>query len=360
MTSILTLSQLPIQGKRLFVRFDGNAPIKNGVIRDFYRLGACLPTIAYLVQNKASRIVLATHIGRPDPKNPNPELSTRHLTPWFAAQGYPVTFVPQGEIPGEVGIYLLENLRFDGREKGLDVSFAQELASLADVYVNDAFGTLHRNETSITLLAQQFSPKSRGIGLCVERELHELTLLKKAPKQPFFVVLGGSKLADKLPLITRLITAPAQQRPTRILIGGALGFAALHDANLAQLAHDHTVTLHLPIDSINDNGIAMDVGPKTIQLFTEAIKQAQTIFMNGTMGKYEIEKYSHGTQALCKALESCVAYTVIGGGDAAAAAHMYGIAESVDFISTGGGATLAFLTAQSPERELPGLAALHA
>jgi len=363
MASINTLPNLPVTGKRLILRADCNVPIKNSVISDPSRLEALIPTLDYLVKNETKAIIIATHIGRPDPKNTNPALSTQHLIRWFSQNGYPVQFVPKGDRPGSQGLFLLENLRFFEGEQKQDRTFAQQLASYADVYINDAWGAMHRNDTSITLLAQQFDHAHRGIGLCVENELKHLARLKERPDQPFVVILGGAKLADKLPLITGLLSAPAAQRPAKIIVGGALCLpllAAQDDIakTVLKTAHDQKIPLILPTDFIYENDVPVDIGPESIKTFCREIASAQTIFMNGTMGKYECPDYAHGTEKILEAVAQNKGYTVIGGGDCAAAAHQYKLADKISWVSTGGGATLAYLAAKNPDSDLPGLRVL--
>ena len=274
-------------------------------------------------------------------------LSAQHLTPWFKDHGLNQ-------------VTLLENLRFSPGEQSKDpatkLAFAQQLAHNMDYYINDAFGTIHRNDTSITLLPTLFATENRFYGLCIAQEFQNLEQLRNAPAKPFIAVLGGNKLADKLPLIHHLITAPASTRVTHIMLGGALANAVLANPQheLQALATQHNVFLGLPTD-----GTDTDIGPATIASYQAIIATAQTIFANGTMGVYEQPDSQEGTKAILQAIANNKGFTVLGGGDCAAAAQQFGIADKVSFISTGGGATLAYLAAQEPWLELPGLAALN-
>jgi phosphoglycerate kinase len=382
--------------KRIFVRADLNVPIKNGVIQDDTRLQAILPTLTFLL-NAGGSIVLASHIGKP--KSNDQSLSTKNLTNWFSAHGIKTTFEPclQTAIDKSHtinGVLLLENLRFFEGEKTADLTFAKQLAQLADVYVNDAFGTIHRTDTSIALLPQQFDHSNRFMGLLIEKEIATLSKLKQSPNQPFMLILGGSKLIDKVPLITAFIQSPKAQRPQTILIGGALSLVFLkasgactgtttiepetiaHAQSIIALAKENHVNLQLPIDmaivnklgdpatisnskTIPQTATCVDIGPKTITSFSTSLIHAQAIFTNGTMGIFEYPEYRSGTCSILRAIANSNAYSVIGGGDSASAATQCKLSDKFNFISTGGGATLAFLGAQDPLQELPALKSLN-
>lgn len=400
MKMIPSLKGLIIAKKRIFVRADLNIPMKDGIIFDDFRLQKILPTINY-IQQQGGKVILATHIGRPKSMNEH-NLSTDCIAEWLEQHGYTVFLEKSLDVANQdshsnfSSILLLENLRFFQEEQGRDgekLQFAKKLKSLADIYVNDAFGLIHRNDASVTTLPQQFGPQNRSVGLLVEQELQHLTLLKETPQQPFFVVLGGKKIEDKIALLKKLITAQKKQKPAGILLGGLLSLYFLQakepshnllpndhkEVLLAQqilsLADKNGVTIHLPKDltiqptphtpkasSHASNVIqkvdsVIDIGPETIKQFEQVLAPAQTIFANGTMGIYEQENAQQGTAHILHAISNASAYRVIGGGDAVSASRKFQLADTFDFLSTGGGATLAFLAAQSLN-ELPSLAAL--
>jgi len=389
MEKTLFLQNYDVFEKRVFLRADLNVTIINGQIRDNYRLKAIIPTVEYLFGHD-SRIILASHIGRPE--SPNLGLSTKQLIPWFTAQGYTIDFEPdldqaeQKSHQMEPGtILLLENLRFFSGEnstnKKLQTNFARQLSALTDIYVNDAFGLLHRNDTSITTLPHMVKPQNRCFGLTIERELKNLSRLKKKPAKPFVLVLGGNKLKTKIPLITGLLEAPKKARPDHILVGGALAMPLIKPTpdtqHILKLATEHNVQIVLPSDLLAITGPlgsqpivtkvsnlkpdqkCVDIGPETTKQFSQIISKAQTVFTNGTMGMYEHPEYQEGTRAILEAIASNRAHSIIGGGDAIAAAHHFDIIDTIDFISTGGGATLAYLSSQDPWSNLPGLAAFN-
>jgi len=398
-----------VAGKRVLLRADLNVPLTDGRIANDRRLNAILPTLRLLLST-ASRVVLASHLGRPNPAQPDPTLSTRHLLAWFAQQGLLASFASNLDEVPERGLVLLENLRFWGEETSRssrpfdgaqrerrnirssvlpstpyvataprepacppepctkvgskDVpyagAFVAALAATADCYVNDAFGTLHRADASIALLPRQFPVQERWYGLCVQQELTMLERLRQHPAKPFVALLGGSKVTDKLPLITQLITRPAEHRLTHLLLGGLLALDLPNQApDLLALAAAHGVGVLTPTDyRYDDQQEPIDIGPATTATFVGCLRQAKTIFANGTMGKYEEAAGSTGTRETLQAIAQTTAFTVLGGGDCPAAAEMMGIADKVSFVSTGGGATLAYLAATDPWQDLPGLRAL--
>ncbi len=394
---LLSIQDLPLNGKRVFLRADLNVPLSNGTIIDDYRLKAILPTIDYLLKHQA-KIILATHIGHPDAHAQtnffDPELSTKLLVPWFKAHGYTIererdlhtaqrkSFIDPGKI------LLLENLRFFNGETEHNSLFANLLANMADLYINDAFGLIHRHDCSITLLPELFSPEHRGVGCLIQHEIAELSQLKEQPQQPYLMVLGGKKIKDKIALLDNLLLLAPEQRPQKLLLGGAIAntFLSAQGLGMGKSLIDNTaiafalefltkaqksgVAIMLPSDlmitlsdgttapyptnAIPRTGTAVDIGPNSIISYTKEIDQAQTIFANGTMGIYEQENAVTGTKTIFQAMANGDAHTVIGGGDAVAALHTFGLEDKIDFISTGGGATLAFLSHGEIE-ELPGL-----
>ena len=392
MKALRTLESLPISGKRVFLRADLNVPISNRKIADDSRLLAFKATWQYLLE-RGARIVLATHIGRPAagdmPNFFDPDLSTGMLMDWFRTQDHPVMYERDlvrahslsTELPAGSTV-LLENLRFFNGEKTVNAPFAELLASLADYYVNDAFGLIHRGDTSVTLLANEFAPDRRAAGLLIQREVATLMPIATSPQQPFLVVLGGSKVSDKLAMLGKLIRKQQAARPTHIVVGGLAAFPLLaakmerampgveeNDltlaANLLRDAQAARITVELPSDHRLEDGTVIpteeigdeppvDIGPATVATYTSSIARARTIFCNGTMGRYEDEEGWEGTRDVLRALAESEAYTVVGGGDTAAALKKMELNEKIDFVSTGGGATLAFLAANDPMK-LPGL-----
>ncbi|MFH0898088.1 MAG: phosphoglycerate kinase [bacterium] len=400
---IKSIKTLSFKRMRVLLRADLNVPLKEKNILQDYKLQALLPTISY-IQNHGGKVILATHLGRPDAQGVsnffNENLSTKILIPWFKKHGYSIDYevdllkAKEKSYQHHTDILLLENLRFFNGEKETNVEFAQILADLADVYVNEAFGIIHRKDTSVIILAKQFLPQNRGIGLLMEREIRALTKLKQNPEQPFAIILGGNKISDKVKLLERFMTNPI--KPQFILIGGAIALPFLHAQELClnivpesdsqtialakQILHqaqEKDIEIQLPqdlviTDQINSNEPEtypatatfsssqhfVDIGQETIDTFRRTIDRAHTVFANGTMGIYENPKYAHGTKEILTAIANAPAYTVIGGGDAASATHLFGLEKKMDYISTGGGATLAFLAEPNPYENLPALKVL--
>ncbi len=354
-------SQNPTK-KRIFVRADLNVPLTPaGQVRDDAKLRAILPTLEYLRSRGAAQIILASHLGRPDATAPDLALSTRLLLPWFVEHGLPIAFCANFSSQPTGPLVLLENLRFfTGEHAEPSLAFAQQLANMADIFVIDAFGTLHRHDASVCLVPTLFAPESRSYGLCVAHELEHLSVLKECPKKPFVVLLGGSKVADKLSLLAHWVAAAEANRPSNILLGGLLGKAiASQRPELPGQAAARGITLIMPIDyTLDASGAPIDIGPETIKKFIACLATAKTTFANGTMGKYEDVAGQKGTQATLAAMATNTGVKIIGGGDCGAAVHHFGLEAGIDFISTGGGATLAYLAAQEAWTELPGLKAL--
>jgi phosphoglycerate kinase len=389
-----TIRDLALAGRRVFVRVDFNVPVKGGAIRDDTRIRASLPTIQYALDAGASRVVLASHLGRPKGK-PNPDMSLR---PVAARVGEllkrPVTFAedcigPKAEdaVRGAPagGVVLLENLRFHPEEEKDDAVFAKGLAALADVYVNDAFGAAHRAHASVDAIVR-FIPDA-GTGLLMERELRYLGTALGEPDRPFVVILGGAKVSDKIEVIENLIP-----RVDRLLIGGAMAYTFLKVRGLPvgrSLVEDDKldaardilarvekrgVMLMLPSDHVVADQIAanvptevlriedpaidarmgLDIGPATIQAYAAAVADARTVVWNGPMGVFEVDAFAQGTLAIANAVAAARGVTIVGGGDSIAAVTKAGVADRITHISTGGGASLEFLGGLT----LPGVAAL--
>ena len=393
---IKSIKTVDLKHMRIFLRADLNVPLHDKKIMQDYRLNAILPTINQ-IQEHGGKVILATHIGRPDAESKknffDETLSTQLIKPWFEKQGYTVEYevdllkAKEKSYENFKSILLLENLRFFNGEKTHSEDFAQLLADLADIYINDAFALIHRNDTSVTLLAQQFLPENKACGLLIEKEITALSKLKENPAQPFAIVLGGNKIDSKIPLLESFFHT--SKKPSDILIGGAVALPFLHAQNLSldikpeidketvaiakkllEQAQAAGVTIHLPqdlmvveepgSDAVSIHSVTpaicppqhcVDIGPQTIKQFQEVITRAKTIFVNGTMGVYEKPAYAQGSKEILTAVAQASAYRVVGGGDGVSAVHCFDLHEKFDYLSTGGGATLAFLASENPLEE---------
>ncbi|HVZ86477.1 MAG TPA: phosphoglycerate kinase [Polyangia bacterium] len=391
---IKTFSDLDIAGRRLFVRADFNVPLtSDGKVADDTRIRESLPTIKLAIE-KGARVVLASHLGRPKGK-PDKKYTLEPVAERLAeliGDDVALTDEPVGDGARKVvhdlkagAVALLENLRFSPAEEANDEGFARALASYADVYVNDAFGTAHRAHASTAGITKFVADK--GMGLLMEREVKFLGKLLGEVERPFVAIIGGAKVSDKIGVLGNLLG-----RVDQILIGGAmantflkakggkLGRSLVEDDKLAlarsflRKAEEANVDILLPRDAVAAAGIkadsgrvvqamaipedlaALDIGPETARGFADAIARAKTIFWNGPMGVFESEPFAGGTLAVAKAVASAPgALTVVGGGDSVAAIHKSGVADKITHISTGGGASLEFLEG----KKLPGLAALE-
>ena len=387
-----TLNDLDVRGKRVLVREDLNVPMKDGAVADYTRIDAALATLRWLHEHGA-RTIIVSHLGRPD-GTANPKYSLRPVAAALSQRlEMPVAFADdcigkpaQNAVAAlaDGDIVLLENVRFHAGEEANDQPFAKELASLADLYVNDAFGTAHRAHASTEGVAHLLP---NAAGFLMEAELRALAVLTGSPQKPFICVIGGAKVKDKVGVFTNLL-----DRVDGFCIGGGMAntFLAARGTDVGKslrdddlepakqiidLAAHKRVTLHLPIDAIvsdsfdNDAGaravdiedvgdtMILDIGPKTARAYADAIRVAKTVVFNGPMGVYEKSAYQNGTKVVGEAIAEATANgatTVVGGGDAAAAAHMLGFASAMTHVSTGGGATLEFLEGKT----LPGVAAL--
>jgi len=390
----LVIDEVPIKDKKVFIRVDFNVPLdEQGRITDDTRIKASLPTIRYALQEGA-RVILASHLGRPKGK-PDPKLSLCPVAERLKELlGTRVIMAPdcigpevRAQIdslqPGEV--ILLENLRFHKGEEANDEGFARELASLADLYVNDAFGSAHRAHAS-TQGITRFLPLAVA-GFLMQAELNYLGRLLEDPESPFITILGGAKVSDKLGIIKNLL-----DRVDILLIGGGMAYTFLlaqgkevgtsltepdrldQAREIMSMAQEKGVKFILPPDSVAakecraeaearvmpmegfaPDWMALDIGPQTITAFSQQIAQAKTIFWNGPMGVFELPKFSNGTMSIAREVARSGATSVIGGGDTVAAVRKAGVAEKITHISTGGGASLEFLEG----RVLPGVAALR-
>jgi len=391
----LSIRDLDLEGQRVFIRVDFNVPLKEGRIDDDTRIRESLPTIRYALDHGATAVI-ASHLGRPKGKV-NPQMSLRPIADHLAGVlGAPVTFATDcvgGEARNAVqqvhtarkGVVLLENLRFHPEEEKNDAAFANDLASLADRYVNDAFGAAHRAHASVEGITHHIARPAAG--LLMEKELKYLGHALESPERPFVLVLGGAKVSDKIDVIRNMLG-----KVDRLIIGGAMAYTffksrampigrslveddKLDEAReIAKDAAAREVILALPVDHvvtdkldgtgstqillIDDPAIGdrmgVDIGPKTIGTYETLLADAKTVVWNGPMGVFEIEAFAAGTNAVAHAVAAVHGTTIIGGGDSISAVKKAGVAGRMTHISTGGGASLEFLAGQT----LPGVAAL--
>jgi len=379
-----TLENWDLSGKRVIIRADLNVPLSNGTIFDSFRIEASLPTIRYVLDQGGSA-TLMTHLGRPD--KPSEQLSTRLLMPYLEQRGLSPSFAatPDEARDNTSRLVLLENLRFFPGEKGQDHAFAKELATLGTHYVNDAFGALHRGDSSIALLPELFEPNRRTIGLLVQKELEELTRFFKEPARPICIVLGGAKLSDKIPYLYSLmetvdtiLVCPAIAMTFAKASGLDVGRSLVDESsiqvcnNILREAKKHKVKLVFPTDyqvaysnvdgaigyedanALSNNAVAISIGPKTYELFAQEITAAGTVLFNGLFGFLQRRETLDGVSHLLAAMQQTRGASIVAGGEAVAAARMLEKTSGIDWLSTGGGSTLAYICGQ----ELPGLTAL--
>ena len=393
MASPRNIKDLDLRGKKALIRVDFNVPIKNGAIQEDTRIKASLPTIRYALEHGAT-VILMSHLGRPKGK-PNLEFTLKPVAEHLSTLlGKPVQFAADCIGPaaqaaidkaGPGGVVLLENLRFHAEEEKNDAGFAQALASLGDVYINDAFGSAHRAHASTEGIVSHV--KASAAGLLMADEIAHLGKVLEAPDRPFVAILGGAKVSDKLEVIENLIP-----RVDALLIGGAMAYTFLKARGVAvgkslveadlldtardveQRAKERGLRLELPVDhvvapkleagapaetlKVGDEAIGdrmgLDIGPDTIKTYREVLAGAKTVIWNGPMGVFEIDAFARGTIEVAKAVADVKGTTVIGGGDSIAAVVKAGVADRITHISTGGGASLEFLGG----RTLPGVEAL--
>ena len=387
-----TIKEADLKGKRVLIRVDFNVPLKNGVVTDNTRIKAALPTVQYILEQGASLVVMS-HFGRPKGQK-NPDFSMAPIAKEFEKLlGRPVKLAPdvigpevEAEVkalkPGEV--LLLENVRFYKEEEANDPEFAKTLASYGDIYCNDAFGTAHRAHAS-TEGVSHYLPSYAGF--LIEKEVKFMAPLLENPEKPFVAIIGGSKVSSKITVLESLV-----KTCDTIVIGGGMAYTFLSvlgnkigkslfepdyvDTAKAFLekAKEKGVKVILPVDNvcakefsenaepilvdsdnISDDLMGMDIGPKTVALITDALKDAKSVVWNGPMGVFEFDAFAKGTEAVAKALAASNATTVVGGGDSVAAINKFGFASKISHVSTGGGASLEFLEGKT----LPGIKALE-
>lgn len=390
-----TIEDINVAGKKVLVRCDFNVPLQDGVITDENRLVGALPTIKYLIAQGA-KVILCSHLGKPKGE-PKPELSLAPVAKRLSEMlGQEVVFAADTNVVGENAkaavsnmkdgdVVLLENTRYRKEETKNEENFSKELASLADIFVNDAFGTAHRAHCS-TVGTGQFL-EERACGYLIQKELKFLGEAVANPVRPFTAILGGAKVSDKINVINQLL-----DKVDNLIIGGGMAYTFLksqgyeigdslleadkvdYAKEMIEKAEAKGVKLYLPVDfktadrfaadaevaitedqNIADGYQGLDIGPKTVEKFVDVVNNSKTIVWNGPMGVFEFEAFAGGTLAIAKAMAALEdATTVIGGGDSAAAVNQLGFGDKMTHVSTGGGASLEFLEG----KELPGIAAL--
>lgn len=392
-----TIRDIDLKGKTVLLRADFNVPLdENGVITDNLRIAATLPTINYIIEQGA-RIIACSHLGRPKGK-PSAQFSLAPVARELEnLLGIKVIFADDDEVVGEKTkeeaarfrtsndkLMLLQNTRFRAEEEADDAGFAEDLASLADIFVLDAFGCAHRAHASTVGVADYIPAVG---GFLIEKEVKFLSEAVNDPKRPFTVILGGAKVSDKIGVIENLLN-----KADNILIGGAMANTFLtaegHNMGLSKIEADKTdlarqlqekavqkgVKLYLPVDvkvcaefadglpvsdtdvkSVPEDTMALDIGPKTVKIFADVIKSSNTVIFNGPMGVCEMSNFAAGTRAVAEAMAESGALTVVGGGDSAAAVDSFGLSAKMTHVSTGGGASLEMLEGKT----LPGVAILN-
>ncbi len=389
-----SIREIPLDGTRLFLRLDLNVPIKDGVVKDDTRIVEALPTIRF-AREKGAKVILASHLGKAK-GTPDPKYSLAPVAKALAERlGVPVAFSPDCVGPEaekavaaleKGGVLLLENTRFHAGEEKNDPELCRGLASLADAYVNDAFGTAHRAHASTAGMAALFPKDRRGVGFLMEKEIAALARVAEDIEHPFVAVLGGAKIMGKIAALEALV-----EKADTVLVGGgmanhfvvALGLGigkSLLEPEGVPIARkvidrckERKVNLVLPsdfvvapsladaakahvvaMDAIPEDEAAFDVGPKTLEMFRRMTSGAKTAFWNGPMGVFETKPFDTGTMEVAKILAGSGAFTVVGGGESVEAIHAAGLADKISHISTGGGASLDYVSG----KKLPGVEAL--
>ncbi|EJT6495160.1 phosphoglycerate kinase [Clostridium perfringens] len=389
-----TIEDVQVKGKKVLVRCDFNVPLKDGVITDENRLNGAMPTIKYLVDNGA-KVILCSHMGKPKGEA-KPEFSLAPVAKRLSEMlGKEVVFAADDNVVGENAkkavaemkdgdVVLLQNTRYRKEETKNGEELSKELASLAEMFVNDAFGTAHRAHCSTVGVTEYLKPAV--CGYLIQKELKFLGDAVETPERPFVAILGGAKVSDKINVINNLL-----EKVDTLIIGGGMAYTFLkaqgytvgsslveedkveYAKEMLAKAEKKGVKLLLPVDhrvakefkdveavvtedqNIAEGFMGLDIGPKTEAIYAEAIKDAKTVIWNGPMGVFEFENFNKGTIAVAKAMAEADATTIIGGGDSAAAVNILGFGDKMSHISTGGGASLEFLEG----KVLPGIAALN-
>ncbi len=390
-----SIEDIDVKGKKVLVRCDFNVPLNEGKITDENRLVGALPTIKYLME-KGAKIILCSHMGKPKGE-PKKELSLLPVAKRLSEMlNKEVIFADDDNVVGENAkkavedmkdgdVVLLQNTRYRKEETKNEEVFSKELASLADVFVNDAFGTAHRAHCSTVGVTNYL--KEAACGYLIQKELKFLGNAVEKPERPFVAILGGAKVSDKINVINNLL-----DKVDTLIIGGGMGYTFLkaqgytignslveedkveYSKEMIDKAKEKGVNLLLPIDNvvadkfdkdaspvvtedqnIGEGYMGLDIGPKTAKIYSDAIKSAKTVVWNGPMGVFEFKSFANGTIEVAKAMADSDAVTIIGGGDSAAAVNILGFGDNMTHISTGGGASLEFLEG----KELPGIAALN-
>ncbi|REB04749.1 phosphoglycerate kinase [Sporosarcina sp. BI001-red] len=391
MNAKMTMKDLDLKGKRVFCRVDFNVPMEDGKVSDDTRIRAAIPTIEYLSEQGA-KVILASHLGRPKGEVKEDSRLTEAGKRLAELLGKPVLKLDESTGPAvekqvselaDGEILLLENVRFHAGEEKNDAELAKQFASLADVFVNDAFGAAHRAHATTAGIAE-YLPSVQGFLL--EKELDVLGKALSNPERPFTAIIGGAKVKDKIGVIDHLL-----DKVDNLLIGGGLSYTFIraqgHEIGDSLLEEDKVelaksfiekakekgVNLYLPIDTrvadsfsetaetkvvavsgIEKGWMGLDIGPKTAELYDSVIRDSKLVIWNGPMGVFEMATFAEGTKRVAQAMAETDAFTIIGGGDSAAAVEKFEVAEKMDHISTGGGASLEFMEG----KELPGVAAL--
>ncbi|MDM0978635.1 phosphoglycerate kinase [Clostridium perfringens] len=389
-----TIEDVQVKGKKVLVRCDFNVPLKDGVITDENRLNGAMPTIKYLVDNGA-KVILCSHMGKPKGEA-KPEFSLAPVAKRLSEMlGKEVVFAADDNVVGENAkkavaemkdgdVVLLQNTRYRKEETKNGEELSKELSSLAEMFVNDAFGTAHRAHCSTVGVTEYLKPAV--CGYLIQKELKFLGDAVETPERPFVAILGGAKVSDKINVINNLL-----EKVDTLIIGGGMAYTFLkaqgytvgsslveedkveYAKEMLAKAEEKGVKLLLPVDhrvakefkdveavvtedqNIAEGFMGLDIGPKTEAIYAEAIKDAKTVIWNGPMGVFEFENFNKGTIAVAKAMAEADATTIIGGGDSAAAVNILGFGDKMSHISTGGGASLEFLEG----KVLPGIAALN-
>ena len=396
--SFRTLRDLDVTGLRVFLRADLNVPIKDGVIKDATRISETLPTLQHLL-GKGAAVVLSSHLGRPAGTGFEAAYSLAPVSEWLRGKGIDIRMASgvSGEAvtaearalkPGQV--LLLENLRFDKGETKNRPEFAQALAALAEAYVDDAFGASHRAHASVSGMVEYFPPERTAAGFLMEKELKALSRIVEHPDAPLVAVFGGAKVSDKIELIRHFLG-----KADAILIGGAMSFTLLKARGIAignslcendkvalaaeilaeaegkgtrlLLPLDHVVADRLDAEAdcaltqdqeVPEGRMGLDIGPETVAAYSQEIRGARTLVWNGPMGVFELDPFSAGTLSIAEEMAAAAnrgAFVLVGGGDSVAAANKAGVSDKLGHVSTGGGASLEYLSGL----KLPGVAALE-